>query len=80
MWTPVATTEERPRSPVASPGISGEFLAARTGDEPGGVGPRIAAAAVAAIINEILDVEPGPDRDRAVAAAARFIDAGIAAL
>ncbi|HTZ90860.1 MAG TPA: helix-turn-helix domain-containing protein [Streptosporangiaceae bacterium] len=55
-------------------------IAAQTGDEPGAIGPRIAAAATAAIINEILDVEPGPGRDRAVAAAIRFIDAGIAAL
>ena len=51
-------------------------IAAQTGDAPGAIGPRIAAAAGAAIINEILDIEPGTDRDRAVAAAMRFIDAG----
>jgi hypothetical protein len=55
-------------------------IAAQTGTEPASIGPRIAAAAAGAIINEILDTEPGPDREDAVAAAVRFMDAGIAAL
>jgi len=55
-------------------------IAADTGSEPDAIGPRIAAAAAGAIINEILDTEPGADREQAVAAAVRFIEAGIAAL
>lgn len=55
-------------------------IAAQTGSEPASIGPRIAAAAAGAVINEILDTEPGTDREAAVAAAARFMDAGIAAL
>jgi AcrR family transcriptional regulator len=57
-----------------------EVIAAEMGSEAGAIGPRIAAAAAGAIINEILDTEPGEDREEAVAAAARFMDAGIAAM
>jgi AcrR family transcriptional regulator len=55
-------------------------IAADTGADPDAIGPRIAAAAASAIVAEILDTEPGPRRQEAVTAAARFIDAGIAAL
>jgi len=57
-----------------------DIIAADSGSEAGAIGPRIAAAAASAVINEILDTEPGADREAAVAAAVRFIDAGIAAL
>ena len=38
------------------------------------------AAAAAAIAMEIIDTEPGTDREQAVAAAMRFLEAGTAAL
>ncbi len=55
-------------------------IAADTGSAPGAVGPRIAAAAAAAITMEIIDTEPGPEREEAVAAAMRFLEGGTAAL
>ena len=55
-------------------------IAADTNREPGAIGPRLAAAAASAMIAEILDTEPGVDREEAIAAATRFIEAGIAAL
>jgi AcrR family transcriptional regulator len=55
-------------------------IAADTGSTPGAIGPRIAAAAAAAITMEIIDTEPGPEREEAVAAAMRFLDGGTAAL
>jgi hypothetical protein len=55
-------------------------IAAETGADADAIGPRIAAAAASAIVAEILDTEPGPRRQEAVAAATRFIEAGIAAL
>ena len=55
-------------------------IATDTGSDPDAVGPRLAAAATSAIVAEILDIEPGPRRQQAVAAATRFIEAGIAAL
>jgi AcrR family transcriptional regulator len=55
-------------------------IAADTGSAPGAIGPRIAAAAAAAITMEIIDTEPGPEREEAVAAAMRFLDGGTAAL
>ncbi len=59
----------------------GAVLVAReTGAAPGDPGPRIASAAAAAILLELLDIPPGPRREKAITAAMRFLDAGIAAL
>ena len=55
-------------------------IAADTGSAPGAIGPRLAAAAAAAIAMEIVDTEPGAGREQAVAAAMRFLEAGTAAL
>ena len=55
-------------------------IAADTGSPPSAIGPRIAAAAAAAITMEIIDTEPGPEREEAVAAAMRFLEGGTAAL
>jgi AcrR family transcriptional regulator len=55
-------------------------IAADTGSPPGAIGPRIAAAAAAAITMEIIDTEPGAEREEAVAAAMRFLEAGTAVL
>jgi len=55
-------------------------IAADTGSAAGAIGPRIAAAAAAAITMEIIDTEPGPEREEAVAAAMRFQEGGTAAL
>ncbi len=55
-------------------------IAADTGSTPDAIGPRLAAAAAAAIAMEIVDTEPGAERERAVAAAMRFLEAGTAAL
>ena len=58
--------------------------AAMIADEADGktdaIGPRIAAAAASAIAMEIIDTEPGSEREEAVAAAMRFLDGGTAAL
>jgi len=54
------------------------MIAADTDSAPDAVGPRLAAAA--AIAMEIVDTEPGPDREQAVAAAMRFLEAGTSAL
>ena len=58
--------------------------AAMIADETGGpadaIGPRIAAAAAAAIAMEVVDTEPGTEREDAVAAAMRFLEGGTAAL
>jgi len=56
------------------------MIADETGGEPEAIGPRIAAAAASAIAMEIVDTEPGPEREEAVAAAMRFLEGGIAAL
>ncbi len=57
-----------------------EAIASETGSPPGAPGPRIAAAAAAAVMAEVYDGFPGGDKDEAVAAAVRFLDAGIRAL
>jgi AcrR family transcriptional regulator len=57
-----------------------EAIAGETGSPPGAPGPRIAAAAAAAVMAEVYDGFPGDDKDEAVAAAVRFLDAGIRAL
>jgi AcrR family transcriptional regulator len=56
------------------------LIAADTGTTPDAIGPRLAAAAAAAIAMEIVDTEPGAEREQAVAAAMRFLAAGTAAL
>jgi AcrR family transcriptional regulator len=56
------------------------MIADETGSPPDAVGPRIAAAAAAAIAMEVIDTEPGAERDEAVAAAMRFLAGGTAAL
>jgi AcrR family transcriptional regulator len=56
------------------------MIAAETGGQPDAIGPRIAAAAAAAIVMEIIDTEPGPEREEAVAAGMRFLEGGTAAL
>ena len=56
------------------------MIAADTGSAPDAIGPRLSAAAAAAIAMEIIDTEPGADREQAVAAAMRFLEAGTAAL
>jgi len=55
------------------------MIAADTGSTPDAIAPRLAAAA-AAIAMEIVDTEPGAEREQAVAAAMRFLAAGTAAL
>jgi AcrR family transcriptional regulator len=56
------------------------MIAADTGSAPDAIGPRLAAAAAAALAMEVIDTEPGPDREQAVAAAVRFLEGGTAAL
>lgn len=56
------------------------MVAAATDSTADAAGPRLAAVAVAAMITEILDSYPGPSRDEAVAAAMRFIEAGLKTL
>jgi AcrR family transcriptional regulator len=65
---------------AAAIGEGAAAIAADTGSPSGAIGPRIAAAAAAAITMEIIDTEPGPEREEAVAAAMRFLDGGTAAL
>jgi hypothetical protein len=56
------------------------MIAADTGSAPEAIGPWLAASAAAAIAMEIVDIEPGADREQAVAAAMRFLEAGTTAL
>ncbi len=56
------------------------LIAADTGSDPDAIGPRLASAAVAAAVLEVADTEPGEEREHAVGAAMRFIEAGLAAL
>ncbi len=56
------------------------MIAAEAGSPPDAIGPRIAAAAAAAIAMEVLDTEPGAQREEAVAVAMRFLEGGTAAL
>ena len=57
-----------------------EIIARDTGAAPGDHGPRIAAVAAAAIMIELTDIPPGPDREQAIATAMRFYDAGVETL
>ena len=56
------------------------MIADETGSLPDAIASRIAAAAAAAIAMEIIDTEPGAEREEAVAAAMRFLEGGTAAL
>jgi len=56
------------------------MIADETGGQPDAIGPRISAAAAAAIAMEIIDTEPGAERAEAVATAMRFLEGGTAAL
>jgi len=55
-------------------------LADQLGTPQGDPGPHLVATAAAAVLIELTDIAPGPERDEAIATAARFLDAGIAAL
>jgi AcrR family transcriptional regulator len=55
-------------------------IARETGSPPDAIGPRIAAAAAAGVLAEVSDGFPGSDREEAIAAAVRFLEAGIAAI
>jgi AcrR family transcriptional regulator len=55
-------------------------IARETGSPPDAIGPRIAAAAAAGVLAEVYDGFPGSDREEAIAAAVRFLEAGIAAI
>jgi AcrR family transcriptional regulator len=57
-----------------------DIIARDTGAAPGDRGPRIAAVAAAAIMIELTDIPPGPDREQAITTAMRFFDAGLEAL
>ncbi len=55
-------------------------IASDTGAAPGDPMPRIAAVATAAIVIELADIPPGPQREQATAVAMRFLEAGLATL
>lgn len=57
-----------------------EMVAADMGLPADAPGPRIAAAAAGAILVELVDIPPGPQRDQAITVAMRFLEAGIASL
>jgi AcrR family transcriptional regulator len=59
---------------------SAVVIARATDAVPGDVGPRLAAAAAAAILIELFDLSAGLERDLATGTALRFLDAGIATL
>ena len=55
-------------------------IAQDTGLSPDDPGPRLAAVAIAAIVVEISDLPPGPERDAAIAAGLALLGAGIRTL
>jgi AcrR family transcriptional regulator len=57
-----------------------EAIAQDTGTTPCAAGPRIAAAATAAILIELADITPGPEGEHAITTALRFLEAGIRSL
>jgi AcrR family transcriptional regulator len=59
---------------------SAVVIARATDAVAGDVGPRLAAAAAAAILIELFDLSAGLERDLATGTALRFLDAGIATL
>ncbi len=61
-------------------GAAARTFADEIGAAPGAPGPRIAAAAAAGVLTEVYDGFPGSDRDEAIAAAVRFLEAGVRAL
>jgi len=56
------------------------MVAAAIGSTPDAPGPRLAAVASAALMTEVLDSNPGPERDQAVAIAIGFLEAGLRTL
>jgi hypothetical protein len=65
-------------SPVIEEGR--RLVAADTGLPPDALGPRVAAAALAAALLELADSPPGTDYVQAVSTALSFLDAGLATL
>jgi AcrR family transcriptional regulator len=57
-----------------------QMVAADVGAPPDAPGPRIAAAAAGAVLLELVDIPPGPERDQAIAVAMRYLEAGVATL
>jgi AcrR family transcriptional regulator len=57
-----------------------ELIAIDTGAAPGDPGPRIAAVTAGAVVLQLSEIPPGPQKDEAITAAMRFLDAGIATL
>ena len=55
-------------------------IASDTGSAPSDPGPRLAAVATAAMVIELSDIPPGPERERATAVAMRFLEAGVATI
>lgn len=56
------------------------IIAEDTGQAPDGIGPRLAAAAAAAVVTEIFEHAKGSDRDQAIGAAMTFLTGGIEAM
>jgi len=56
------------------------MVAADIGAPPDAPGPRIAAAAAGAVLLELVDIPPGPERDQAIIVAMRYLEAGVATL
>jgi AcrR family transcriptional regulator len=57
-----------------------EVIARETGLDPSAPGPRLAAVAVAAVVDELTFTRPGWDREQAISTAVRFLEGGISAL
>ncbi len=57
-----------------------EMVAVDLGLPSGAPGPRLAAAAAGAILAELVDIPPGPQREEAITVAMRFLEAGVATL
>jgi AcrR family transcriptional regulator len=57
-----------------------QMVAADVGAPPDAPGPRIAAAAAGAVLLELVDIPPGPQRDRAITVAMRYLEAGVETL
>lgn len=55
-------------------------IASDTSAAPGDPMPRIAAVATAAVVIELADIPPGPQREQATAAAMQFLEAGVATI
>ena len=56
------------------------IIAEDTGQPPDGIGPRLAAAAAAAVVTEIFEYPKETDRDQAISAAMAFLTGGIEAM